>query len=498
MTLVYDNKTCEQSIFTYVFSGQNLNNDNIVFTVKKLVSNFKRDFPLLFESDFKSQGRPKEYYLDELLGFVVYGVYNNRFSCRKLSDWINNNDESVNYILNNKKPKKSTIHKFLQENTLLVNAFFHYTIISGINLGLIDGECIAVDGTIVKANSNNFRVIKIEEIEFLQNLILDYGVNWCKNSIWYKIHKYFNENKKQKDINDLINEINSNLNKNALILLKTALISVDNMCYVLDLLDVLKANYDGKHTISLTDPESRWMMDKKENIGLNYNYQVAIDSKNGMVVGQYLTQNATDSKELFEMLNQIKIQMGINPKVLVTDNGYMDDNVIKYAYNKNIRLIIPDRNESSKNKSKNREKPYNKVNFTYDWKTDSFTCPIGEHLHYKNNRKLNDELMRVYSTNKCKSCPVKNQCTKSRVREIFEPADELRWKMKADYQTPEGKIYYKKRANLNEAHFGLLRNARNFQKLNRNGMKNAEKELTLRSIAHNIQKIHEKLNATLI
>ena len=498
MTLVYDNKTCEQSIFTYVFSGQNLNNDNIVFTVKKLVSNFKRDFPLLFESDFKSQGRPKEYYLDELLGFVVYGVYNNRFSCRKLSDWINNNDESVNYILNNKKPKKSTIHKFLQENTLLVNAFFHYTIISGINLGLIDGECIAVDGTIVKANSNNFRVIKIEEIEFLQNLILDYGVNWCKNSIWYKIHKYFNKNKKQKDINDLINEINSNLNKNALILLKTALISVDNMCYVLDLLDVLKANYDGKHTISLTDPESRWMMDKKENIGLNYNYQVAIDSKNGMVVGQYLTQNATDSKELFEMLNQIKIQMGINPKVLVADNGYMDDNVIKYAYNKNIRLIIPDRNESSKNKSKNREKPYHKVNFTYDWKTDSFTCPIGEHLHYKNNRKLNDELMRVYFTNKCKSCPVKNQCTKSRVREIFEPADELRWKMKADYQTPEGKIYYKKRANLNEAHFGLLRNARNFQKLNRTGMKNAEKELTLRSIAHNIQKIHEKLNATLI
>ena len=417
---------------------------------------------------------------------------------KKLANWINNNDESVNYILNDKKPKKSTIHRFLQENSLLINAFFHYTIILGINLGLIDGECVAVDGTIVKANSNNFRVIKIEEIEFLQNLILDYGGNWCKNSIWYKIHKQFNENKKQEDIDDLINEINDNLNKNALILLKTALISVDNMCYVIDLLDVLKANYDGKHTISLTDPESRWMMDKKEKIGLNYNYQVAVDSKNGMVVGQYLTQNATDSKELFEMLHEIKIQMGINPKVLVADNGYMDDNIIKYAYDNDIRLIIPDRNESSKNKSKNREKPYHKVNFTYNWKTDSFTCPMGEHLHYKNNRKLNGELMRVYSTNKCKTCPVKNQCTKSRVKEIFEHANDLRWKMKADYQTLEGKNYYKKRANLNEAHFGLLRNARNFQKLNRNGIKNAEKELTLRSIAHNIQKIHEKLNATLI
>ena len=45
MSLVYDNNTCEQAIFTYAFPGQNLNNDNIVFTVKKIVINFKRDFP---------------------------------------------------------------------------------------------------------------------------------------------------------------------------------------------------------------------------------------------------------------------------------------------------------------------------------------------------------------------------------------------------------------------------------------------------------------------
>ena len=59
MTLVYNNTTCEQAIFTYAFSGQNLNKDNIVFTIKKLISNFKRDFSLLFENDFKSKRRPK-------------------------------------------------------------------------------------------------------------------------------------------------------------------------------------------------------------------------------------------------------------------------------------------------------------------------------------------------------------------------------------------------------------------------------------------------------
>ena len=54
MSLVYDNATCEQAIFIYAFSGQNLNNNNIIFTVKKLVSNFKCDFPLLFKCVIKT------------------------------------------------------------------------------------------------------------------------------------------------------------------------------------------------------------------------------------------------------------------------------------------------------------------------------------------------------------------------------------------------------------------------------------------------------------
>ena len=38
MSLVYNNTTCEQAIFTYAFSGANLDKNNIVFTVKKLVN----------------------------------------------------------------------------------------------------------------------------------------------------------------------------------------------------------------------------------------------------------------------------------------------------------------------------------------------------------------------------------------------------------------------------------------------------------------------------
>ena len=157
-------------------------------------------------------------------------------------------------------------------------------------------------------------------------------------------------------------------------------------------------------------------------------------------------QKATDAYELFEMLHKIKIQIRINPEVLVANNGYMNDNIIKYTYENNIQLLIPNRTESSKSKLKNDDNPYAKAKFNYEWKTDSFISPMGEHPYYKNDRKLNGEYMRVYSTNKCKTFPVKNICTQRIVRELFEPIDDLRWKIKADFKTPEGKIYYKKKS----------------------------------------------------
>ena len=44
-------EVCEQAVFTYVHSGMNLDKDDIVFTVKKMVNNYKRDYPLIFEEN---------------------------------------------------------------------------------------------------------------------------------------------------------------------------------------------------------------------------------------------------------------------------------------------------------------------------------------------------------------------------------------------------------------------------------------------------------------
>ena len=491
-------EVCEQAVFTYVHSGMNLDKDDIVFTVKKMVNNYKRDYPLIFEENSYSRGRPKEYELDELLGFVVYGALEGKYSCRKLADWINNNDESVNYILNDKKPKKSKIAEFIQNNGLLIDLFFKYTVQCGVKLGLIDGVDTYTDGSIVKANACRFKLIRIEEVKFLRELILTYCEDSGKNGVWFKLHKYFHENKKYTSITRLIDEIKDNLRANPLKLLKTALISPEKREFILDYLDILEENYDGKHTMSLTDPEARWMKDKKEVMGLNFNYQAILDGKHEMIIGHYLTKSPTDHHELYNAWQQAKMNLEKNPDILVADNGYLNDDILEKAYQENVLVIIPDRNEASKTKPENMKKQYSKVNFQYDFKNDTYTCPQGSVLFYKNDRKLNNVWNKVYSTNDCKTCSEHDKCTKSRIREIFEPCNPLRWKLKEDYHSDMGQKYYKKRGYINEGYFGILKNARKFQTLERRGIKNAQKELTIRAIAHNIQKIHEKAKVTLI
>ena len=74
-------------------------------------------------------------------------------TCIKIEKAVKNNDESLNYILNNKKPSKSTISKFKNENELLISEFFYFTVKKGQKLNLISNEVIGIDGTFLKANA---------------------------------------------------------------------------------------------------------------------------------------------------------------------------------------------------------------------------------------------------------------------------------------------------------------------------------------------------------
>ncbi|WP_295870689.1 hypothetical protein [uncultured Methanobrevibacter sp.] len=84
---------------------------------------------------------------------------------------VKNNDESLNYILNNKKPGKSTISKFKNENELLISEFFYLTVKKGQELNLISNKVIGIDGTFLKANAKINNRTSRKEIKLLEKTI---------------------------------------------------------------------------------------------------------------------------------------------------------------------------------------------------------------------------------------------------------------------------------------------------------------------------------------
>ncbi|MCK9467747.1 MAG: transposase [Candidatus Absconditabacterales bacterium] len=479
-----------QSNFVLNVPGENLNHNNPVFLVDRIIHGFLSENSFLLPNKETNRGRRKTYQTGELLGFIVWGVLNGITSCRGLENWLNNNDETCNYILNNKKPSKSTIARFFNSNMFLIEELFRYTVNLGIKYDLIGFEHVAIDGTILKANVNKFRVIKMCEREYLENLITEMEKD---DDLLFKLEKYFLDDVLDENNHIIIQEIKNESKKEVLNLLTKSLMSDEEKREVLDFIVYLKANYNGKNTISLTDPESRWMKDKKGNTGLNYNYQVATDDKYDFIVAQKLVNDPTDHHQFIPMSDEVKMNLNRHPTLYTADNGYLTDKTAEYCYQNNITTIMPDRTESIKIKHQKPENRFKKHNFQYNWEEDVYICPQNQILKYTNNRRINSKLYRVYSTKQCKNCIHSQECYKGIKREIFHTANPLKIKMSENYNSDLGRKTYRKRFHTGETYFAILKNSRKFPGIQRKTIKKAQTELTLQTIAHNIKIIHKHL-----
>ena len=278
-----------QTKFKIELVGDNLPNNHMAKIIKWTVNDFKKKYPLLFNREYTGGRRPK-YGWDELLAFEIYSVYSNKRTLRKRVEWISDNSESVNYILNNKSPGKTTLNDFKLENHLLIIEFFQYTIDLGIDLGLVGGEILVADSTKIKAFANEFKTLSIGQLDYLLDLIYDLSFDTSKNSKWSLLRKFFFTDKLPKKLGDLVKEIDKNLNQHGINLLKTALQSQENRDWVIGWLDELVDNYDGKKRVNLTDPESRKMKMKDGTSRYAYTLQTVRDVKTGFTVSQRITQ----------------------------------------------------------------------------------------------------------------------------------------------------------------------------------------------------------------
>jgi transposase len=249
---------------------------------------------------------------------------------------------------------------------------------------------------------------------------------------------------------------------------------------------------DDKKQISFADKEAR-IMGKKGNFDYSYNGQISVDEDNQIIVGQHLTQNANDKKEVEPALEEIKETTGDLPDKMSLDNGYMSGENLEAFDGKGIDLYIATGKREKKDQRAIEEsnRKINKSDFSYDEDRDCFVCPAGKPLELKS---VNSDGKKVYQAVKaeCDACPYKARCCGSKrgnSRTISTDNKEpLRQKMNEKMEQESSKEIYKKRKKIVEPVFGQIKNS-GFRGFNLRGYEKGSGEFSLACTVHNFKKI---------
>ncbi|MBW2207888.1 MAG: IS1182 family transposase [Deltaproteobacteria bacterium] len=249
---------------------------------------------------------------------------------------------------------------------------------------------------------------------------------------------------------------------------------------------------EDKKQISFADKEAR-IMGKKGEFQYAYNGQISVDSDHQIIVGQHLSQNANDKKELKPALEEIKEVTGEHPEKMSIDNGYMSGENLQCLSETEIDAYMATGKGEGEEKTEleNSNGTMKASHFTYNSEEDAFVCPAGNVLPLKSQTY---EGKKIYQADKndCDKCKDHSRCCGSengKPRTIHSDDKEpLRQAMREKMRLDSSHQVYKERKVIVEPVFGQIKNS-GFQGFSMRGHRKTSGEFSLVCAVHNFKKI---------
>src|SRR5699024_5281023 len=247
-----------------------------------------------------------------------------------------------------------------------------------------------------------------------------------------------------------------------------------------------------RNSYSPTDPDATFMRLKSQSPFdklLSPAYNLQMGTQNPFILGYSLHSNAADKVNLKSHLDQLNF----TPERLCADAGYGTLANFQMLEQRGIRGVVKYPGCDKKTTD------YSRDNFERDPKTDTYRCPQGRTMTFKETQPYGygdakTTPMRTYQCIDCSGCPVKSECTKgeaNRTISFITKLEGYKRQMKARMSSPADKKLMGNRGAEIEAVFGQLTHNDGLRRLLMRGEKMVELEVGLKSIAHNLRKMHK-------
>jgi transposase len=431
----------------------------------------------------KEMGRPS-YDPYDLLKLYVYGYLNQVRSSRKLERECHRNME-VMWLMKKLAPDFKTIADFRKDNVDCVKKVFREFLYHSMELGLVGGELVSLDGTKFKAVNSKERNLNLktlaDRLRRIEEKIEKYLEEVEANDRREEEASSQHEMRRQGKLRERIQKLR------------------EKMSLYSGLLNRLKES--DMNELSLTDPDSRLMKDRGR-MDVCYNTHMVVDSKNHVIVEYEATNNASDNNSLSRMAKNAKEALRVERLQVTADKGFFSQEEIKECVDNGITPYLPEPKKSTRGYAKAAGIPtpeFYEEKFHYDERTDTYTCPAGETLRFRYwQRNGEGEMVGLYMTDgACFTCPFfMVKCTRNRrkgrviQRWVHEGVlEEMRWRIKLEPEKLE------LRRDLSEHPFGTMKRAFNQGYLLLKGLRKVNGEVGFTMLTYNMRRAINILGA---
>nr|QNO58230.1 hypothetical protein DKLEMCON_00012 [Methanosarcinales archaeon ANME-1 ERB7] len=445
-----------------------------------------------------------------LLRIVIMASADAIWSSRKIAKLAHENVVYM-YLTGHEKPDFRTIWNFKKECEELIEAAFKETVTIAKALGILNLEHISTDGTKMKANASNKHTLSKEEIEWIRKIIArGIAIDKEEDKLYGdkrgdELPPELNTQEKIREKIKEIEEASGQKMKGAAkkTIVQHVLGDEKDKATIMKKLDKAEEELtkSGQGAVSITDPESRFMENKKKRKELSYNPQITVDHGSGVVIANGVTQDCTDHYQLQPQLEMTVENIDSLPEwtKVSMDNGYFNGPNLRYLEEAGVDGYIPDSKQAQKmNGKKVKDSPYSKDKFVYDEENDHFICPNGDILTRKGEYVRKGKLQYSYYGANCGECPFREECAgKSKKRKITSDDYEAeRRRMAGKMCSEKGKEEYKKRKETVEWPFGNIKQNMKFREFHTRGLESVRIEHNLVCTAHNLRVMWGKLGGS--
>jgi IS5 family transposase len=325
-------------------------------------------------------------------------------------------------------------HGRFQESNLC-EALFEQIVRQCVEVGLVQGKHLSVDGSFVEANAAKESRIPREQLAEAAQ-------------VHHSVREYVVELEQQNPVEEPVHE---------------------------------------QDQVSTTDPDSTYATKGGTPARLGYYDNYLVDNPSCVIVGVQATAARLSQETVAaeDMLTRFTQWQGRTPASVGADTTYGNGEFLQWLAEREITPYMRTR-ESAKRKN---SPFYGPERFTYQPESNSYRCPAGEQLNYVGLNVRNRAHAYIGSAKRCGTCSQKPQCTSGRYKYLAIHMDELaRQRARELANTPEFAHAQRQRKKV-EALFAELKNQIGLRRVRLRRLKFVREQFFLAAAAQNIKRL---------